>query len=436
MKRVIRLFFLLFVIQTFNANASTQVENEMIHFLRTNAKKQLQLLENIVNINSGTTNIKGVKKVGERLEAELKQLGFTTKWMPLPPKMNRADTLVAFHQGKKGKRVLLIGHLDTVFPANSPFQRFNLTGSIATGPGVIDAKGGDVVIIYALKALAKVGALHDATITAVFTGDEEDSGKPTSVSRKALIDAATKSDVALDFEWAISLDTATVARRGIANWVIKAFGNEAHSSQIFKPTIGDGAIFELARILNTLHTRLAKEQYLTFNPGLILGGTAIETNNNSQNLVFGKSNVIARIAMAKGDIRFLTEQQKKNAKKAIFSILKQSLPGTNAEIIFKEGIPAMPPKKTNLKLLKVYNDISLQLGYGKVTALDPGMRGAGDISHVTAIVPYALAGLGPVGSGAHSEKETLNTQSLLIQTERAALLMYQLINNPSLFDTK
>ncbi|STX51272.1 carboxypeptidase G2 [Legionella busanensis] len=436
MKIRISIFLLLFLSQVFKVNALTQEENKIIHYLKASSQEQLHLLEDIVNTNSGTTNINGVKKVGEYLESELKQLGFTTQWKSLPAKMNRADTLIAYHQGNKGKRFLLIGHLDTVFPASSSFQRFNLKGNIATGPGVIDAKGGDVVIIYALKALAKVGALQDATITVVFTGDEEDSGRPTSLSRRPLIDAATHSDVALDFEWAISSDTATVARRGIEDWVIKTEGNEAHSSQIFKPDVGNGAIFELNRILDTLRMLLSKEQYLTFNPGLIMGGTTIEVNSDGSNLVFGKPNVIAKKAIAEGDIRFLTEQQKESAKKTILSILKQNLPGTTAEIIFKDGIPSMTPRKANLKLLTIYSNISSQLGLGKVTALDPGMRGAGDISYIAAKVPYALAGLGPVGSGAHSAKETLNVASLLTQTERIALLMYQLLNNPGLFDTK
>ncbi|WP_131781731.1 M20/M25/M40 family metallo-hydrolase [Legionella gresilensis] len=436
MKKSIGIFLLLFTMQVLNVNALPLKEDKVTDFLKTHFQEQLQLLEDIVSINSGTANIKGVKEVGERLESELKQLGFTTKWVSLPPTMKRADTLIAFHQGNKGKRLLLIGHLDTVFSATSSFQRFNLKDNIATGPGVIDAKGGDVVIIYALKALDNVGALSDATITVVFTGDEEDSGKPTKVSRKALMDAATHSDVALDFEWSITQDTATVARRGISDWVIKASGQEAHSSQIFKPTIGNGAIFEITRILNALRIRLTKEQYLTFNPGLIMGGNTIETNNHSQNLVFGKPNVVAKMAIAEGDIRFLTEEQKERAKKTISSIVQQHLTGTTAKVIFKDAIPSMSPRENNLKLLNIYNNVSLQLGYGKVTALDPGMRGAGDISHIAAIVPYALAGLGPVGSGAHSEKETLNIQSLLTQTERAALLMYQLINNQGIFDTK
>lgn len=341
--------------------------------------------------------------------------------------MQRAGTLIAEHAGNKGKRLLLIGHLDTVFPLSSPFQHFKQIGNFATGPGVIDDKGGDVVILYALKTLHAANTLTDTNITVVLTGDEEDSGKPTSISRKPLIDAAKNCDIALDFEWATMPNTATTARRGITNWMISTEGNEAHSSEIFQKKAGFGAINELVRILDTMRAQLSSEQYLSFSPGLILGGTAVNYDkNNSQGTAFGKGNVIAKSAMAKGDLRFLTAEQKNNAKKKIAVIVDSHLPRTTASIAFQDAIPAMPPTAANLKLLKKYSQASNKLGYGNVEPLDPGCRGAGDISHIASLVSASLAGLGPVGTGAHSEKETLDIQSLPIQTQRAALLIYWL----------
>ncbi|STX29022.1 carboxypeptidase G2 [Legionella beliardensis] len=427
------LLSLLFVTQVYGLNTASSKEAQISHYLASKSQEQLNLLEKLVNINSGTTtNLPGVKQVGDILKAELEQLGFKTYWVAMPPNMNRAGTLIAYHQGNTGKKVLLIGHLDTVFPKQSAFKSFKRMGNKATGPGVIDAKGGDVVIIYALKALANINALSDATITVVFTGDEEDSGKPSTISRRPLIEAADHHDVALDFEWAISPNTATIARRGIADWQIDAQGNEAHSSQIFKEKIGSGAVFELVRILNTMRTELAGELYLTFNPGLIVGGTTVNHIDKAEPSVSGKENIIAKTAIAKGDLRFLTEAQKDAAKKKIISIVEQHLPDTKAKIIFNEGIPSMPPRKANLKLLQLYSDISIHLGYGKIEPVDPALRGAGDISYIAANVPYALAGLGPVGSGAHSTQETLDIPSLLMQTERATFLIYQLVNGYAL----
>lgn len=426
--KLTRTFFILILLFAQIAKADNKsIENLVSHYVATQKQEQLSLLEKLVNINSGTTNTAGVHQIGELLRPQFEKLGFKVHWVEEPANMGRAGTLIAVHPGNKGKKLLLIGHLDTVFPLTSSFQHFKQTGNFATGPGVIDDKGGDVVILYALKALYDANALTDANITVVLTGDEEDSGKPTSISRKPLIDAAKNSDIALDFEWAITPDTATIARRGITNWMLTTEGNEAHSSEIFQEKAGFGAIYELTRILDTMRVQLANEKYLSFSPGLILGGTTVNYDKtNSQGTAFGKGNVIAKTAMSKGDLRFLTEEQKINAEKKISAIVNSHLPVTKASITFQDGIPAMPPTTANLELLKKYSQASIKLGYGAVNQLDPGSRGAGDISHIASLVLASLAGLGPVGTGAHSDKETLDIHSLPIQTERAALLIYRL----------
>ncbi|MCE0724523.1 M20/M25/M40 family metallo-hydrolase [Legionella resiliens] len=421
--------FLNLGIQPVNANNLSSIEKQITRYITTQSQEQLSLLEQLVNTNSGTTNLTGIDKVGNIIRQQLDQLGFKTFWVTEPPAMHRAGTLVAQRTGHKGKKLLLIGHLDTVFPADSPFQHFQYKGAVATGPGVIDDKGGIVVILYALKALHEMHALDNANITVILTGDEEDSGKPTSISRKPLVDAAKNSDIALDFEWAITPDTATIARRGIAHWTVETHGNEAHSSEIFQKQAGYGAIYELVRILNTMRTELSGERFLSFSPGLVLGGTTINSKNNIQGETFGKGNVIAKIAMANGDLRFISEQQKKAAEKKITDIVTHHLPGTTASVIFQEGIPSMPPAPANKALLKQYSEVSEDLGQGVVHPLEPGARGAGDVSHIASLVNGALAGLGPVGTGAHSVKETLDVPSLLTQTQRASLLIYRLINN-------
>jgi glutamate carboxypeptidase len=417
----------IFFVQTTQASSLSYEEKQISGYISQKKDEQLSLLEKIVNINSGTTNISGVHEVGEILRLQFDQLGFKTQWKEQPASMKRANTLVAERHGIAGKKLLLIGHLDTVFPKESPFQTFERHGNRATGPGVIDDKGGDVVILYALKALQTMHALDNATITVVLTGDEEDSGEPASISRKPLFDAAHNSDIALDFEWAITSDTATIARRGIRDWIIEAQGNEAHSSQIFQKSAGYGAIFELARILNTMRVQLGDEKYLSFSPGLILGGTTVNFDqNNSQGSAFGKGNVVAQTAIAKGDLRFLTLEQKTKAERGIENIVKQHLLGTSASIRFQNGIPAMSPKVENLELLKKYSQASEDLGYGSIKTLDPGTRGAADISYIASIVSANLAGLGALGSGAHSTKETLDIDSLPIQTQRIAILIYRL----------
>lgn len=409
------------------ATANQPIEQQIRQFVSAHQQEQLSLLEKLVNINSGTSNIPGVRKVGSILASEFETLGFKLRWEEEPPSMQRAGTLIAEHPGKKGRRLLLIGHLDTVFPINSPFQQFKREANFAMGPGVVDDKGGDIVILYALKALQANNLLNDANVTVVLTGDEEDSGKPTSISRKPLKEVAKHCDIALDFEGAVTMDTATIARRGITNWVMTSQGTESHSSQIFQQGVSYGAIYELVRILDTMREQLAGEKYLSFNPGFILGGTSVDYDNkDSRGEGFGKGNVIAKAAVANGDLRFISEQQKEAAQQKIAAIINSHLTGTNAVIRFQDGIPAMSPTESNLKLLEKYSQASSQLGYGAIKPLDPVLRGAGDISFIASEVEASLAGLGPAGSGIHSEKETLDIASLGIQTERAALLIYQL----------
>ena len=425
---VIFLFGFAVLSSAVHAAALTPIEMQMKEYINKQQQAQVDLLKKLVNINSGTTNIKGVNRIASILLPYFNQLGFKVRRVAEPPTMHRAKTFIAERKGKGGnKKILLIAHLDTVFPKTSPFQHFELKKNSAKGPGVMDDKGGLVVMLYALKALQAAHALDDKNITVVLTGDEEDSGKPTSISRKPLIDAAKHADIALDFEPAITIDTATIARRGISMWTLQTHGKESHSASIFQDGVGNGAIFELARILNTMRSNLQNEKYLSFNPGVIVAGTKITFNNRaSAGTAFGKENVISAIALSKGDLRFLSDDQEKAAEVKMINIVKQSLPGTQAELSFQPGIPAMPPTAKNKQLLEVYSQVSSDLGQGPIKPLDPGARGAGDISHIASIVPANLAGLGPVGYGAHSENEHIELASMPIQTTRAAIFIFRL----------
>ena len=397
----------------FAATFDTTADN-IKAYLAKQQPAEILLLRKLVNINSGTTNIAGVKRTGELLRVEFKRLGFKTRWVEEP-------------KGNQGKRLLLIGHLDTVYEGTNKSETFVQQTNTAKGPGTADDKGGVVVMLYALKALQAMHALDNTTITVVLTGDEEESGKPTSISRKPLVDVAKQSDVALDFEPSITLETASIGRRGISSWVIESSGNESHSATIFQKDVGDGAIFELARILQTMRLKLTGEKNLTFNPGIMLAGNKITyLRQSADGTAFGKDNIVAKTGTVIGDLRFLSDEQRHKAEDKITAIVKDSLPGTHSTVQFHDGIPAMAPTAANAALLQQYSVASADLGYGVVKSFDPGQRGAGDISHVAAIVPENLAGLGPIGYGTHSVLESVELPSLPIQTARAALLIYRL----------
>jgi glutamate carboxypeptidase len=406
----------------------TNTEKKLIQLVEVNSKSQLDFLEKVVNINSGTMNHAGVKQVGTLFKAEFDQIGFETRWIDMS-ETNRAGHLFAEKKGTKGKKILLIGHLDTVFEKDSPFQKFEVQGdTLAFGPGANDMKGGDVIMLYALKALTEAGLLKDAQIIAAYTGDEESTGKPLEISRKDLIDAAKRSDIALGFETSTGFAYATTARRGSSGWKVEVTGKRAHSSGIFNENVGAGAIFEIARILTAFYTDVKGEEYLTFNPGVLLGGTTVNYDGSlSKGEAFGKSNVVAQTATVSGGLRFISEEQKERTREKMRAIVANNLPHTSATITFTDSYPSMGPTPGNEALLTKLSKVSQDLGQGPVSAWDPGRRGAADLSFVAEYVD-GLDGLGTMGSGAHTPGETVDLTTIEALTKRTAVFIYRLIN--------
>jgi glutamate carboxypeptidase len=408
-------------------------EQTLTRYIDTHKEEQLQLLKTLVNINSGTTNAQGVRRVGEMLRPEFEHLGFHTHWAELPPAMKHAGSLIATHEGK-GTGLLLIGHLDTVFPPTSPFQTFALTsdGRTATGPGVIDDKGAVVTMLYALKALDHAGLLKDARITVVLSGDEELAAKPTSLSRQALREAARSSDIALGFEFALSPDRLVTARRGLSEWFLSSGGKPAHSSDIFSPAAGYGAIYETARVVNTFRDALSDTPGLTLSPGIIIGGqTVSEDVQTGTGSTSGLKTIIAAKTLVHGDLRYLSDVQKKAAEKKMQGIAAIPLPQTSSELSFNDIIPVMPETEAGRQLLTQFSDISVVLGGLPLQAIPAAERGGADISYIARDVPVAIDGLGAWGSGAHSTQETLDVASLPVVTSRTAIFIHRHIRKKS-----
>ncbi|MBE7174265.1 MAG: M20/M25/M40 family metallo-hydrolase [Williamsia sp.] len=409
-----------------NAQQLSPEENAIVDYVNNQLPQTLQLLEKLVNINSGTLNIKGVKKVGGLLQKEFDKIGFATEWVKMPDSIKRAGHLVATTKGQQGKRLFLIGHLDTVFEPDMPANPFKkLTDSTATGQGANDMKGGDVIMLAALQALYQLNLLKNTAITAYFTGDEEKGGNPISVSRADFIERAKQCDAALAFESAQGLHTIATARRGSSSWYLTVTGKQAHSSGIFDRNYG--AVYEAARIINTFREQLSQEKYLTFNPAVFAGGTdvAYDFGKVTANIA-GKTNIISPNAVVMGDLRFLTEGQKDSARQKMTVITTvYNLPGTSATIRFEDGITSMEPTAGNRKLASLLNSVSTDLGIGPVQEGDPGSRGAGDISYVARYLD-CIDGLGASGGGAHAPGEIINLKELPLLVQRAALLIYRL----------
>jgi glutamate carboxypeptidase len=387
----------------------------------------LALLIELVDINSGTMNFAGVRKVADVLAAHLDSLGFKTRWVDGAP-FHRAGHLVAEHPGA-GPKLLLIGHLDTVFEPDNPFQKFQrLDDSTAKGPGVIDMKGGDVIIVAALRALKEARALDRMNITIVFDGDEEESGAPLELSRATLREAAKGAAAALGFEdGSGDPATAMTARRGAGSWALTVAGTPSHSGQIFTPAVGAGAIFEASRVLNEFYTKLGHEQYLTFNPGVAVGGTAVKLDSTGTvGTAAGKDNVVAEHMRVTGDLRTISPEQFERAEKTMKEIVAASLPGTHSEITFETGYPPMAPTQGNRTLLAIYDKASRDVGSGGVVAVDPSKAGAADISFVANLVPMSIDALGLSGHDDHTDKETADLRTLPMKTKRTAVFLHRL----------
>ncbi len=395
-----------------NAQTLSTEEQKIANYIDAHQVEQIAMLEKVVNLQSPTENIAGVKQVGLVFKNQLEALGLTAKWIDMPAEMKRAGHLLAQTKGTKGKRLLLLGHIDTVLSG----EKFKREGNRAVGTGTVDMKAGDVVLLYALKALDAAGALKDTRLIVMLTGDEETVGRPIEISRGDLVEAAKNSDLALSFEAAAG-SRATVGRRGSSNWSLVVTGQTGHSAGIFRNDAGAGAIFETARILDQFYETLHKEKYLTFNPSVIVGGTQVALNV-TEGTARGKTNVIPQKVMVTGDLRFISEEQKEAARAKMRDIVAHSLPRTSAKITFEDRYPAMTPNEGNYQLLKQLDQVSQDLGAGKVEALDPGERGAGDVAFVSHLIP-GLDGIGASGGGAHAPGEFVELDSL-------PLLIYRL----------
>ena len=422
MKRIV-IFAALLIAARVGAQTLSPAEQKMRGWIQAHKQEEIDYLAKVVNINSGTFNLAGVRAVGDEFAREFKALGFETRWIPMPAEMKRAGHLFAEHKPRRrarGKTVLLIGHLDTVFEGEG--QKWSIVDdSTAKGAGSSDMKGGNVVILYALKAMKAAGVLDDTHIIVAFTGDEENGGDPDSVSRRDLVEAAKRSQAILAFEG--DAGKATVARRGSSSWVLSVTGRQAHSGGVFSTGSGYGAIYELARILNEFRETLSGQQYLTFNPGVIVGGADVKYDSSAiSGTAAGKLNIIAPSAYAHGDLRFMSPAQLDSARAVMRAIVAKHLPQTSAVISFHDGLPSMQPTPGNYRLLSVLDSVTVALGQGHTEALDPGLRGGGDISYVAQYAD-ALDGLGVGGSRSHTPDETVDLLSIPRSTERAAVLI-------------
>ncbi len=408
-----------------------RTESALLEWVDDHRDEAVGFLEEITNINSYTLNPRGVKEVADVLAPRFEALGFDVRWIDGTP-FDRGGHLFAEMRGS-GPKLLLIGHLDTVFDPEGPFQHFTrVDATTVAGPGVGDMKGGLVIILQALEALHAEDRLRGMNLTVALTGDEERVGSPRELARKDLVEAAEWADFALGFEGLETANSAAIARRGGTGWTLTARGTRGHSSRIFDDEMGYGAVFEAARILDSFRAELAGEEFLTFNPGLILGGSEVTRDpETSSGSATGISNIIAETVTVTGDLRAISPEQGQDVIDRMRAIVARSLPGTSATIDFR-GVPSgMPPKDGSRALFALYDQVGRDIGVGEIELIDPMRLGGADISGTAPYVDGALAAIGGMGAGWHSFDETADLDKIAIRTKLAAVFLLRLSQQPT-----
>jgi glutamate carboxypeptidase len=400
-------------------------EKKLVQSIESRLPEELAALEKVVNIDSGTFNTAGVREAGRYFQEQLEAIGFKTRWASMPEAMHRAGHLIAERVAPKGtgQRVLLIGHLDTIFEGQG--HRFQRTGDKIRGAGIIDMKGGDIVVLYALKALHNAGMLEGATVRVFLTGDEENPGTPTDVSRRDLVEIARQSDVAFSFE--PDTGKAVIGRRGLSTWSLDVTGAQGHSAAVLRLKGGAGAIYEASRILDEFQKTFAVPNNVTVNPGIFLGGTDVSYDAaHSSGTSAGKFNVVARTATVKGDLRFLTDAERDEAKRRMREIAAANLMKTSAQLNYEDLVPGWPPTDGSKAMFAILDAVSRDLDMGAIEVDDPASRGFGDFNFIGSYVS-GVDGLGVKGDGAHSPNESMDPKFLGPATQRAAVLFSRVI---------
>lgn len=397
--------------------ALTADELALSQWLDGQEDDMVEMIERITNINSGSLNKPGVNEMADIFSRELQQLGFSistlpgeTIEMPSCPGSNYnidvADHVLASKAGN-GTRLLLMGHLDTVFPLNSPFQTFRREGDMMYGPGVSDMKGGLVVMLYALKALNEFAHLQDKSITLLLNSDEEVGSLS---SRKYLEQQALLHDYGLVYEPGTSL---VRQRKGLGQARFVITGKASHAGAAHEQ--GRSAIKELAYKIVEIERMTDYESGVTVNVGVVNGGEA--------------RNTIAPCAEALIDLRYPQAQQGLDAVAQFEDIFASvySYAVDSGEISTESWTnlhrpPKIPTPESDYLLQKTLS-ISKLLGQ----TIGVGDSGGGTDGSLTQAVGLpTLDSLGGSGSGAHSDREEGRISSLVERAKLSAILIHRL----------
>ncbi|MCA1024512.1 MULTISPECIES: M20 family metallopeptidase [Cytobacillus] len=358
--------------------------------------EMLQLIEKLVNIDSGSYVKKGIDEIGRILQKKYEEIGFVVE---VKTEAKYGNHLVIRHEHSLHPKIILVAHMDTVFPEGTVKKRpFQMKGSRAYGPGVVDMKSSLVELLYAMKALVHCGSNACENVQIILNGDEE-IGSPSS--RELIEEQSMGKEYALIMEPARKDGSLVTARRGGGRYKLMIKGKAAHSG--IEPEKGRSAIEELAYKIIQLHNLTNHEQGISVNVGIISGGSSVNTISD---------NAVAHI-----DIRITEKEQAQELEKKIKRICANTeVRGTEIQL---EGAISRPPMEYNEqteKLLHIIQEVGEEIG---LHVHNTATGGGGDASFTSATGVPTVDGLGPVGGNAHSKEEYIEIDTL---TERTILL--------------
>lgn len=375
--------------------------DELTSFIDRKEGEMIAFLEEIVNIDSGTFDKEGVDRVGKLLAERLAALDFSIERIP---QENFGDHIIGVKPGKGEKRLLCLGHMDTVFPNGTAASRpFRIEGGRAYGPGVLDMKGGIVCLLYALEALKATGhPAYDSVAIHVVFNSEEEIGSPTS--REIISDHARQAHTALVFEPAREGGEYVVQRKAVGKYTLTVLGRAAHSG--VQPERGRSAIGEMAHKVIALHALTDFTIGTTVNVGVIRGGE--------------RFNVVADEAYAEIDLRAMGSTDAERADERIRAIaMSRHIPDTQGELTGGIVFPPMEQSPEANRLFGAVQEAGRALGLD-LRGVSTG--GGSDGNYASQFAP-TVDGMGPQGSEAHSDREFIELPTLIERSKVTALFL-------------
>jgi len=377
------------------------IGEQAARWLGEQAKAMETALAELVTINSFTENVDGGREVAKRLEELYRMGGLASRRVPSTKFADHLVFTTTHDAGAKGA-IALVGHLDTVFPPGT-FEGFRRDGDLARGPGVLDMKGGLVVVGWALRALAEVGAFaHMPGVRVVIVADEE-VGSPEG--QAVIKEAIAGAQGALVFEAGRKSDLLITRRKGTGAVTAIARGKAAHAGNNHKE--GANALWALAKFVDRAQSLTDYARGVTVNVGKVTGGSS--------------KNTVPDEAEALVDLRFETRADGEALIAALRAAADECatlVPGTRIEL--EGGIARLPLERTeaSLKLMEAYAAAAKASGLGAGEA--PLIGGGSDASTAHAMGIAAIDGLGPRGIGFHTKDEQIEMATLVLKAQALA----------------